>query len=185
MIVCSLTATGQQPIAAAVGPIGVTVANMDRWLNFILTSSISASFSDEEFPGENIRACEGRIRRVRIRVARLQLGEEQIELTEYLAPKGHPCRLIRAAMIAGFSTSPSSQVTWTGLRLAAPNKVEHASPAHSVCLNGTKTPEASRPFIFAILTNMCLRCCGFLRAKATQVASAGGDLFWASIIRQS
>jgi catechol 2,3-dioxygenase-like lactoylglutathione lyase family enzyme len=89
LIICSLTATGQQPIAVAVGPIGVTVADMERSLDFYTHVLHFSKLSDEEFAGENIEHVKG-VFGVRIRVARLQLGEEQMELTQYLAPQGRP-----------------------------------------------------------------------------------------------
>src|SRR5215467_8769289 len=88
-VVCSVAATGQQPVAIAVGSIGVTVADMDRSLDFYTHVLHFSKLSDEEFAGENIEHVKG-VFGVRIRVARLQLGGEQIELTQYLAPQGRP-----------------------------------------------------------------------------------------------
>src|SRR5215472_10763678 len=88
-VVCGVAATGQQPVAIAVGPIGVTVADMDRSLDFYTHVLHFSKLSDEEFAGENIEHVKG-VFGLRIRVVRLQLGEEQIELTQYLAPRGRP-----------------------------------------------------------------------------------------------
>ncbi len=63
-----------------------------------------------------------------MRVVRMRLGDESIELTEYLAPEAGRSRSIRAATIAGSSTSRSSSATWTRpTAWLRQNKVEHAS----------------------------------------------------------
>lgn len=80
---------GEQPLISSVGPIGITVSDMDRSLDFYMRVLHFSKVSDEEFSGEaweHLKSVFG----LRVRVARLQLGEEQIELTEYLTPKGKP-----------------------------------------------------------------------------------------------
>jgi catechol 2,3-dioxygenase-like lactoylglutathione lyase family enzyme len=77
----------QQPLVTAVGPIGITVSNMDRSLDFYTRVLSFKKLSDEEFTGENFERVKG-VFGLRIRVVRLQLGQEQIELTQYLAPRG-------------------------------------------------------------------------------------------------
>jgi catechol 2,3-dioxygenase-like lactoylglutathione lyase family enzyme len=79
----------QQPLVTAVGPVGLTVSDMDRSLDFYTRVLAFRKLSDEEFTGENLEHLKG-IFGLRIRVVRLQLGEEQIELTQYLAPRGRP-----------------------------------------------------------------------------------------------
>jgi hypothetical protein len=54
LVVCTVAAAGQQPIALAVGPIGVTVSDMDRSLDFYTHVLHFSRLSDEEFAGENI-----------------------------------------------------------------------------------------------------------------------------------
>jgi catechol 2,3-dioxygenase-like lactoylglutathione lyase family enzyme len=91
LVVCTLTAFGaeQQPLVTAVGPIGITVSDMDRSLDFYTRVLHFKKLSDEEFAGQNFEHLKG-VFGVRIRVARLELGDEQLELTEYLVPKGRP-----------------------------------------------------------------------------------------------
>ncbi|HET8888686.1 MAG TPA: VOC family protein, partial [Candidatus Angelobacter sp.] len=89
LLICSLGAPGQQSVVSAVGPIGVTVSDLDRSIDFYTHVLHFTKLTDEEFAGENIEHVKG-VFGVRIRVARLQLGEEQIELTQYLAPQGRP-----------------------------------------------------------------------------------------------
>ncbi|HEX7286119.1 MAG TPA: VOC family protein [Candidatus Angelobacter sp.] len=89
IVLLSLAAVAQQPLASAVGPIGMTVSDMDRSLDFYTRVLHFTKVSDEEFAGENYEHVKG-VSGLRIRVVRLQLGDEQIELTEYLAPQGRP-----------------------------------------------------------------------------------------------
>jgi catechol 2,3-dioxygenase-like lactoylglutathione lyase family enzyme len=79
----------QQPLVTAVGPIGITVSDMERSLDFYTRVLPFKKLSDEEFAGENLEHVKG-VFGLRIRVVRLQLGDEQVELTQYLAPRGRP-----------------------------------------------------------------------------------------------
>ena len=91
IIACSLglQSQAQQPLVSAVGPIGITVSDMERSLDFYTRVLHFVPVSDEEFTGETYEHLKG-VFGLRIRVARLRLGAEQIELTEFLAPKGRP-----------------------------------------------------------------------------------------------
>ena len=89
VVAFALGARAQQALVRAVGPIGITVSDMDRALDFYTRVLHFTRLSDEEFTGENYEHLKG-LFGLRIRVARMQLGEEQIELTEFLAPKGRP-----------------------------------------------------------------------------------------------
>jgi catechol 2,3-dioxygenase-like lactoylglutathione lyase family enzyme len=88
-VALSLVGAAQQPLVTAVGPIGMTVSDMDRSLDFYMRVLHFSKISDEEFTGENFEHVKG-VFGIRIRVARLQLGDEQLDLTEYLAPRGRP-----------------------------------------------------------------------------------------------
>jgi catechol 2,3-dioxygenase-like lactoylglutathione lyase family enzyme len=77
-----------QPIRA-VGAVGMTVADMDRSLQFYAGVLGFEKISDVEVWGEAYERLQG-VFGLRMRVARMRLGEEAIELTEYLAPRGRP-----------------------------------------------------------------------------------------------
>jgi catechol 2,3-dioxygenase-like lactoylglutathione lyase family enzyme len=77
-----------EPVAA-VDAIGMTVADMDRSLEFYTNVLSFEKISDVEVTGTEYEQLQG-VFGVRMRVARLKLGEEAIELTEYLAPHGKP-----------------------------------------------------------------------------------------------
>ncbi len=67
--------------------VGITVKDMDRSLKFYTGALGFKKISDTEYTGRDFEALEG-IFGLNIRVARLQLGDETIELTDYLTTGG-------------------------------------------------------------------------------------------------
>jgi catechol 2,3-dioxygenase-like lactoylglutathione lyase family enzyme len=82
---------GQQSSAlvTAVDAIGMTVENMDRSVRFYTNVLTFEKVSDVEVQGEAYEHLQG-LFGVRMRVVRMRLGDETIQLTEYLTPKGKP-----------------------------------------------------------------------------------------------
>ena len=76
-------------LAAAVEAVGITVSDMDRAVEFYTQVLSFAKVSDVEVAGPEYEHLQG-VFPVRMRVVRLRLGDESLELTEYLAPKGRP-----------------------------------------------------------------------------------------------
>jgi catechol 2,3-dioxygenase-like lactoylglutathione lyase family enzyme len=74
---------------AAVDTVGMTVANMDRSLEFYTRALPFQKEYDIELAGRPWEQLEG-VFGARLRVVGLRLGEERLELTEYLTPKGRP-----------------------------------------------------------------------------------------------
>jgi catechol 2,3-dioxygenase-like lactoylglutathione lyase family enzyme len=72
-----------------VDAIGITVSDMDRAIEFYSRVLTFEKISDTEVTGETFERLEG-VFGLRARVVRMRLGNECIELTEYLAPKGRP-----------------------------------------------------------------------------------------------
>jgi len=72
-----------------VDAIGITVYDMDRAVDFYSKVLTFERVSDTEVAGESYEHLEG-VFGLRMRVVRMRLGDEFIELTEYLAPKGRP-----------------------------------------------------------------------------------------------
>jgi len=68
--------------------IGITVKEMDRSLKFYTDVLGFKKISDAEYTGEEIENLLG-LFGIHTRVARLQLGDEFIELTDYLTTGGH------------------------------------------------------------------------------------------------
>jgi catechol 2,3-dioxygenase-like lactoylglutathione lyase family enzyme/glycerol uptake facilitator-like aquaporin len=76
-------------VVEEVGPVGLTVADLDRSVEFY-TGVLGFEASGEvELAGEEVERLQG-VFGLRARVARLRLGDETIELTDYLAPEGRP-----------------------------------------------------------------------------------------------
>jgi len=86
---CAQAQTNGHDLVNAVGAIGVTVSDMDRALDFYTTVLTFEKVSDVEVAGDEYEHLYG-VFGLRIRVVRLKLGEEFIELTDYLAPEGRP-----------------------------------------------------------------------------------------------
>lgn len=73
----------------AVDSVGLTVSEMDRSVDFYTKVLPFQAVSDVEVWGSDYEQFMG-VFGLRMRIVRLQLGEEFLELTEYLTPKGHP-----------------------------------------------------------------------------------------------
>ena len=83
-----LGASTAEPLAVtAVDTVGMTVADMDRAVAFYTSVLAFEKISDVELSGREYELLHG-VFGARMRIVRLRLGAESIELTEYLAPKG-------------------------------------------------------------------------------------------------
>jgi catechol 2,3-dioxygenase-like lactoylglutathione lyase family enzyme len=78
-----------EPAVKAVGPIGMTVADVERSVAFYSNVLGFEKVSDVEVWGEDYERLHG-VFGLRMRVVRMRLGDESIELTEYLTPRGRP-----------------------------------------------------------------------------------------------
>src|SRR5918999_237036 len=76
-------------LVAAVDSVGITVSDMDRAVAFYTSVLSFEKTSDVEVSGREYELLSG-VFGARMRVVRLQLADESIELTEFLAPKGRP-----------------------------------------------------------------------------------------------
>lgn len=85
-------AWAQQPLVAAVDAVGMTVSEMDHAVEFYRKVLTFEKISDVEVAGSEYEHLQG-VFGLRMRVVRMQLGDEVIELTEYLAPTGRPMPL--------------------------------------------------------------------------------------------
>jgi catechol 2,3-dioxygenase-like lactoylglutathione lyase family enzyme len=77
------------PLIQAVDALGMTVSDVDRSVEFYSKVLSFEKVSDVEVAGPDYERLQG-VFGLRMRVVRLKLGEESIELTEYLAPRGRP-----------------------------------------------------------------------------------------------
>ncbi len=74
---------------SAVDAIGMTVSNMERSVAFFRDVLTFEPVSDTEVSSEAYDRLHG-VFASRARIVRLRLGEEEIELTEFLTPRGRP-----------------------------------------------------------------------------------------------
>jgi len=73
----------------AVAMVGLTVSDMDRSVDFYTSVLDFRKVSDDERAGPAIEELSG-VFGARVRVVRLRLGDETLQLTEFLAPRGRP-----------------------------------------------------------------------------------------------
>ncbi|MGH7321502.1 MAG: VOC family protein [Candidatus Rokuibacteriota bacterium] len=85
----SATLVAGAELVRAVGAVGMTVANMERSVAFYSRVLAFEKLSDVEVWGSDYERLQG-VFGLRMRVVRMRLGDEVIELTEYLTPKGRP-----------------------------------------------------------------------------------------------
>jgi catechol 2,3-dioxygenase-like lactoylglutathione lyase family enzyme len=116
-------------LVRAVDAVGMTVADMDRSIAFYGEVLGFVKISDAEVWGPEYEHLHG-IFGLRLRVVRMRLGDEQIELTEYLTPRGRPIPVDSRSHdrwfqhIAIIVSDMDRAYAW--LRQ---HRVEHASPA--------------------------------------------------------
>jgi catechol 2,3-dioxygenase-like lactoylglutathione lyase family enzyme len=85
----ALVAIAQPPSASKVEAVGITVSDLDRAVDFYVSVLHFRNENETELAGTEIEHLKG-LFGVRLRVARLRLGNEEIELSQYLAPQGRP-----------------------------------------------------------------------------------------------
>src|SRR6266566_2985468 len=87
LALCSASIFAQSP-KVAVESIGMTVSDMDRSVEFYSALTFQ-KVKDVEVSGEQYEHLEG-VFGARMRIVRMQLGKEYLDLTQYLAPPGRP-----------------------------------------------------------------------------------------------
>jgi catechol 2,3-dioxygenase-like lactoylglutathione lyase family enzyme len=123
----SVFAQKSAALVDGVAAVGITVSDMDRAVDFYSRALTFEKVSDTEVTGEEYEHLEG-VFGLRIRVVRMRLGDEFIELTEFLAPKGRPIPVDSRSNDRWFQhiaiIVSDMDKTYSWLRQ---NKVEHAS----------------------------------------------------------
>jgi catechol 2,3-dioxygenase-like lactoylglutathione lyase family enzyme len=82
-------ATGGARAVLGVGPIGLTVADAERSAAFYARVLGFERIGDVEVAGEAYERLQGVVG-LRLRVVRMRLGDERLDLMEYLTPRGRP-----------------------------------------------------------------------------------------------
>ena len=90
LIFCFVAFSGAADITPiAVGPIGMTVSDMDRSVAFFHDVLTFEKVADREFHDDAFDRLEG-VFGARVRIVDMQLGNETLRLTQYLTPQGRP-----------------------------------------------------------------------------------------------
>ena len=147
ILVASAQAQGA-PLISGVGAIDMTVSDMDRAVPFYSGVLNFKKISDTEVAGGSYESLEG-VFGVRMRVVRMQLGDEFIELTEYLAPKGRLIPMTARSNDRSFQHIAIivSDMDKAYARLRE-NKVEHASSGPQRLPDWNKNAGGIRAFYF-------------------------------------
>jgi len=136
------------PLVEQVGAIGMTVSDMDASIDFYSRVLSFEKLSDVEVTGEDYERLQG-VFGLRMRVVRMRLGDEFIELTEYLAPKGRPVPVDSRSNdrwfqhIAIITTDMDKAYA-----LLRQNKVEHASTGPQRLPDWNKNAGGIKAFYF-------------------------------------
>jgi catechol 2,3-dioxygenase-like lactoylglutathione lyase family enzyme len=77
------------PVVEGIGAVSMVVSDMDRSVDFYSQVLTFEMVSDVEVFGSDIERLQG-LFGVRMRVVRMRLGDEFIELAEFLTPQGRP-----------------------------------------------------------------------------------------------
>src|SRR5947208_2618757 len=89
LLLLASLASAEQPLVDRVDMVSMTVGDIDRAVDFYSKVLTFEKVSDTEVAGETYEHLQG-VFGLRMRVVRMRLGDEYIELAEYLAPKGRP-----------------------------------------------------------------------------------------------
>ena len=89
VLLASTLAHAAQPIVTSVDSIGITVNDLDRAVGFYTTVLGFEHVTESEVTGEKYERLYG-VFGLRLRTATLRLGNERIELMEFIAPRGRP-----------------------------------------------------------------------------------------------
>jgi len=149
LLLAGLIAQAQgAPLISGVDAVDMTVSDMDRAISFYSGVLTFKTISDREVAGETCESLEG-VFGVRMRVVRMQLGDEFIELTEYLAPRG---RLIPITARSNDRSFQHIAIIVSDMDRAYPwlrqNKVEHASSGPQRLPDWNKNAAGIRAFYF-------------------------------------
>ncbi len=88
-LAAAFPAHAESPRVTALEAVAVTVSDMGRSVDFFTRVLSFEKLSDVEVTGADYERLQG-VFGLRLRVVRLRLGDEQLELHEYLASRGRP-----------------------------------------------------------------------------------------------
>jgi catechol 2,3-dioxygenase-like lactoylglutathione lyase family enzyme len=165
----------------AVDSVAITVSDLDRSVDFYSKILNFQKISEYEVAGEGYEHLEG-VFGIRIRTARMRLGDESIELMEYLAPKGRPVPVDSRANdrwfqhIAIIVSDMDRAYAW--LRQ---NKVQHASSGPQRLPDWNKSAGGIQAFYFRDPDGHFLEILAFPPDKGNPKWHRGGDRLFLGI----
>jgi catechol 2,3-dioxygenase-like lactoylglutathione lyase family enzyme len=132
----------------AVGLILITVGEMDRSVDFYSRVLTFEKISDTEVSGEDVEHLFG-VFGSRVRIVRMKLGDESIELVQFLAPKGRPIPVDSKSNDVWFQhiaiiVSDMDQA----YQILRQNRVEHASSGPQRLPDWNKNAAGIKAFYF-------------------------------------
>ena len=135
-------------IVKSVDAIGMTVSDIDRSVEFFSKVLSFEKISDVEVWGSEYEQLQG-LFGLRVRIVRMKLGDETIELTEYLVPKGRPIPVDSRSNDHWFQhiAIVASDMDKAYRHLRA-NKVQHASTGPQRIPDWNKAAAGIRAFYF-------------------------------------
>jgi catechol 2,3-dioxygenase-like lactoylglutathione lyase family enzyme len=167
--------------APAVDSVAITVSDLDRSVGFYSKVLNFQKVSEYEVADEAYEHLEG-VFGLRIRAARMQLGNENIELMEYLAPKGRPVPVDSRGNdrwfqhIAIIVSDMDKAYAW--LRQ---NKVQHASSGPQRLPDWNKNAGGIQAFYFRDPDGHFLEILAFPPDKGNPKWHRGGDRLFLGI----
>ena len=162
---------------ARVGPVGMTVSDMDRSIEFYSKVLSFEKVSDIEVTGESYERLQG-VFGLRMRVVQMRLGDEFIQLTEYLAPKGRPVPVDTRSNDSWFQhiaiITSDMEKAYAWLRQ---NKVEHASTGPQRLPDWNRNAGGIKAFYFKDPDKHHLEILQFPTGKGSEKWQSKKDLF--------
>ena len=143
-----LLVAGTHSLVNGVDAIGLTVSDLDRSVEFYSTVLQFQKVSETEVDGGSYEHLTG-VFGLRARIARMRLGAESIELTEFLAPRGKPAPVDARSNdrwfqhVAIIVSDMDRAYQW--LR---EHKVQHASPGPQLLPAWNRNAGGIRAFYF-------------------------------------
>lgn len=144
----AIAGSEHSPLVTGVASVGITVSDLDRSVDFYTKVLSFEKVSEGETAGEDNEHLEG-VFGLHTRTARIRLGSEFIELTEYLAPRGRAVPADSRANDRWFQhiaiiTSDMDRA----YRWLRENKVQHASSGPQRLPDWNKNAGGIRAFYF-------------------------------------
>ena len=175
------SASGGAPAVRAVGAIGMTVSDAERSAEFYARVLGFEKVFDTEVTGEDYERLQG-VFGLRLRVVRMRLGDEALDLMEYLTPRGRPIPPDSRSHDRWFQHVAIivSDMDRAYARLRE-HRVEHASPAPQRLPDWNPNAGGIRAFYFKDPDGHPLEILWFPPGKGNSRWRVGGDRLFLGI----